>query len=969
MADFARSIAKSYTLHSNPSITRSGYLRRLALAAVLLGGSALIAWTSLGAWELPSIGPRQPDYYNLLVAGFRKGTLALDIEVPAQLKEAKDPIELVEKSAGLAPHDVSYYKGRFYTYYGVVPAVVLFWPFRVLIGHELPLVMGSLVFAIGAFALMAFLWLRIVGDHFPNSGLVTRIAGAAALCLSGGQLVLARRVSIWEPSIEAGNFFLACMLASGYLALRSRRPWAWLSACGLALGLATGSRPTLLVAGLGIVPLVVAIGRGIGAGQAVQRRGRLLKAVLATGLPLGAVGIGLLAYNWARFDNPLEFGLSYQFSTWNQVKKSHFRAAFVPFNSFLYFLVPPQWGRYFPFVHPIDYPKLPEGYYGYEYVYGALVICPVLWWTPCVVAFFRRAAPDLRSFICSVFAIAAATTFVLLCFDTAAARYETDFLPWWVFLALLGWGLLEDRMAPRDRSKAPALLRSAFAATAAVSCMLSLCCSAELHEILQTSNPGAYLRMSKVFNMPTALWETLSGYRGGAVEMNLTFAKQPTGTLEPLVVTGVEYQRDYVYIYYQRADVVRFCYVHPGEPVASTGDISVEPGKTYPLRVECGSLYPPEGHSAYNGWQPEEIALLKRSVRVDFNGKTVLIDSRGWNEASPGTVQIGVDSGTGYCGRRFAGTISDIRRPGWRRPLGDIAPMGDFNFVLALPSGPTPLNSPLVTAGQPGGADILGLNVNAAGQYRFYYESWGLGMWPSDFMDPPADRVVSMRIRLGSALQLDPQSPLAVLSRSVVVWKDGTPVWWRRTAAPVCANPPLHLFSNSLGSSTLEPVFRGGLVSANRAAIPIAWRSGPFRAVELQLGGRGVGSEPLAATGRPGHSDTLGIDWLGKGRARLVYDHRGNALRASESFEWQDSTLNSVRVELPSFGALDRPGQAGGEGRLRAWVGDAAVWDTMVPYFGAESGTVSLGRNAALSAAVGAELRSVVVDLRQVFRE
>jgi hypothetical protein len=910
------------------------------------------------------MGSRQPDYYNLLVAGFRKGSLALDIEVPEQIKAAKDPIEIMEKSAGLAPHDVSYYKGHYYTYYGVVPAVVLYWPFRVLTGRELPLVFGTLMFAVGAFMVMAFLWLRIIRDHFPNAGMATRTAGIAALCLAGGQLVLARRVSIWEPSIEAGNFFLACMLASGYLALRSRKPWAWLGACGLALGLAAGSRPTLVVAGFGIIPLVAAIGWGAGSGEKAAPRRRLLKAVLAAGLPLAAIGAGLLAYNWARFDNPFELGLNYQFSTWNQVKKEHFRASFIPFNAFLYLLASPQWGRYFPFVHPIAYPTLPVGYYGYEYVYGALIICPVLWWITFVPALVRRADLVLRAVIATVLAVAVATTLVIFCFDTAAARYETDFLPWWVLLALVGRALIEDRV--RERGRLAAALTSVFAASAAISCLLAFCCSAELHEILQTSNPGAFRGVSMVFNAPTAAWERLSGYRGGAVEMKLTFAKQQTGSVEPLVVTGVEYQRDYVYLYYQRADVVRFCFVHPGEPVLSSADIAVEPGRPYPVRIECGSLCPPEGHPAYAGWQPEEVMLLKRSVRIDFDGKTVIIDSRGWNDASPGTVQIGVDSGTGYCGRRFAGTISDIRRAGWTRPLGDMTPAGDFSFVMALPSKPTRLNSPFLAAGSRDCADILGLNVNEAGQYRFFYESWGIGMWPSGLLDCPKDRIISLRVRLGSTLHLDQGSPLGVLARSVVIWEDGTPVWWRRTASPLAAKPPLYLFSNGLGSSTLESVFQGGMATANRTQLPVVWHKGPFSAVDLQLGGRGEGCEPLVATGAAGHSDTLGIEWLGNNRARLVYDHRGQALRTSEAFKWRDSDLRSVRLEMPSLGTLDKPGAPTGEGRLRAWVGGSQIWDASVPYFGAASDSVSLGRNSCASAAMGPELTSVVVDVGQV---
>ncbi|HMD60078.1 MAG TPA: hypothetical protein VKG78_01530, partial [Opitutaceae bacterium] len=702
-------------------------LRRLALVAAVLGGCAAIAWTSLGRWELPAVGPRQPDYYNLLVSGFRKGSLALDIEVPEVLRRAKDPMELLRQGHAVGPHDVSYFNGHFYSYYGVVPAVLLFWPFRILTSHDLPLVLGSLTFGIGAFLVAAWLWLRIVRDHFPRAGMATRLAGIMALGLAGGQWVLARRVSIWEPSIVAGNFFLMCMLATGYLALHARSPWRWLAASGLALGFAAGSRPTLAAAGLGLAALVAAAGGKEIAGGGAPPARRRIGAALAAGLPLAAVAAALLAYNWARFRNPFEFGLNYQLSTWNEIKRSHFRPSYIPLNFFLYFLAPPQWGRYFPFVHPIALPALPAGYYGYEFVYGALVVCPVIWWMVLVPAFVRRADRAIRSLAAAVAAMAAAVTPVLLCFDTAAARYETDFLPWLVLLGLLGWSLLEDRMRSSGGKALARVLAVAFCSCVAFSCATAFCRSAELHGILEDGNPRAYRLISRVFNSPAAMWERLTGYRGGAVEMKLVFAQGPIESVEPLVVTGVEYQKDYVYVYYQSARVVRFCYSHPGEPIASSADVAVEPGRLYPVRIECPSLYPPEGHPAYDGWEPLEIDSFKRWVKIDFNGQTVLIDSRRSNEASPGTMQVGRDRG-GIYGRRFAGTISQVRRAGWSRPEGDLGGAGDFGVVAALAHTPASNNQPLLSAGMPGSAEIVGLGMNDPDHYTFVHESWGIGL-------------------------------------------------------------------------------------------------------------------------------------------------------------------------------------------------------------------------------------------------
>ncbi|MGA2691582.1 MAG: hypothetical protein ABSF76_04390 [Opitutaceae bacterium] len=944
-------------------------IRTLATGVALFGGCAAIVWTALGRWHMPEIGARQPDYYNLLVSGFRKGSLALDIEVPRGLREAKDPLEYFNRATVAMPHDLSYYHGHFYAYHGAVPAVVLFWPFRAATGHDLPLVLGSLAFAVGAFLAVAWLWLRIVHDHFGRAGWATRILGVAALGLAGGQLVLARRMSIWEPSIEAGNFFLVCMFLWGYRALTSRRPFWCLSLSGLALGLAAGSRPTLVVAGLGLVPLawfVCSAQRRLGP---VPSRSRTLGALALAAIPLGAIGVSLLAYNDARFGNPFDFGLSHQLSTWNVPNKAHFSVGFMPFNAWLYFLSSPQWGRYFPFLHPIDFPILPKGYYGYEYVYGALSVCPVLGWSLFVPFLVWRARPALVCFASAVAASACAVTAVLLSFDTAAARYETDFLPWWVLLGLTGWALIEDRLAVAGSVWPRRILGGLFSLCALFSCAVAFFASVELHGVLELENPGAYRQLSRLFDRPADMWERLTGQRGGAIEMDVTFADRPRESVEPLLITGVEYQRDYVYVYYQSDRVVRLCYLHPGDPVASSGDLAIEPGRTYRIRIECGALYPPEGSPAYDDWGQGEISAFKRWARIDLDGKTVVLEPRGSNEASPGSIQVGADRGNGYCGRRFAGTIRAVRRMGFERPGRNLAGPGDLDAEFALPKEHRAMTLPLIEAGIVGLADLVGLHTDADGSYRYVYESWGAGVWQSRARTLSPAGILRIRARLGPALDLGESSPYFELGRSLVIWEGDKPVWWRRLARPVGPHAPVHVVSNPLGSLHMDPEFGGRLITFSRVPIHDDWRAGPFPALTLQLGGRGEGTEPLVATGIAGQSDTLGIRWLGSDRARLIYDHWGHETRLSPEFSWDGGSVHEVRVAMPSFGSLDASGKEPGNGSLRVSVDGSPVWDTAVFYFNAPSASVSVGRNASGCTTTGAELQSVLVDIRQDFAE
>jgi hypothetical protein len=932
-----------------------------------------MAWTSLGEWKLPRISGPQRDYYNLLVAGFRKGSLALDVKVPESLIKAEDPWDPRKRPADVGMQDISYNKGHYYLYFGVVPAVLLFWPFRAVTGNDLPYVYSSIVYSLGAFLLTSWLWLRILRDRFPRAGILTKIGGLAALGLAGGQLVLARRTSIWEMPIEAGHFYIICMVASGYLALSSRRPWAWLAAAGTSLGLAFGCRPTQAAAGAGLACLVLVVGwDGFSDGGWRGRLRRSAQAALAAGIPLAGIVACLLAYNMARFGHPLEFGLNYQLNSNFERGAHHFSLSFIPYNFTLYFLRPPHWGRYFPFLHPVAFLfSRPAGYYGYEFVYGSLIVCPVLWWAAGLPACVRSPArrEGLGGFALFLAAGAVSTTVLLLCFNTAAARYMADFLPWWVWLGALGWVCLEDRIA--DDAGAHAgwrrLLRGAFAVTAAASCIVAFCASAELHGLLQYWNPSGYRMAARVFDAPVALSERLLGTVAGPIEMDVEFPKAPSGSYEPLVVTGVEYQKDYVFVYYQSATVVRLGYESDGDVIVTSRDIPVVPGRKYRLKIECGSLFPPEGILFFRGYDLDDVDSLKGWVRIDVDGARVLTARRGFNEATPGSLQIGREDGGTAFGHQFTGTITGVKRDGLHEPIGTISPSGDFQLGLALPDAKLEGNQPIFSAGRTGKADILGLTMPDRDHVAIVYESWGIGIWEGEPVALPEGRVAYLRIRFGPLLGVDARSPMAILRRSIVVWMDGAPVWWTRTTYALDPEPAFNQMSNKIGSSEMVSMFQGRLESAKSDPAPAPWRAGPFSAVELDLVGRGAGVEPLVSTGGPGKSDTLSIDWLSGDRARLVYEHAGEPVLVSNPFEWSKRRIHTLRAGMPSLRALDAKGtDAGHDGVLRIDLDGERAWELPVHYFLAPSGSVLVGRKVGGPAGADDDLRCVVADLRQV---
>ncbi len=948
---------------------------RLTVITLALAGSALLAWTSLGELSFQPVGPRQQDYYNLLVSGFRKGSLALDIEVPEALKKLDNPWDADKRPPGVGgPHDVSYFNGHFYLYFGVVPAVTLFWPFRAIFGHELPAIYSFLFYSIGSFLIASWLWLRLIRDHFPRASLVTRIAGMAAVGLAGGQVALVRRTGFWELPITAGHFHMICMVAACYMALASRRAWAWLALAGLSLGLAVGSRPTLAAGGAGLAVLVIALAaRRLGPGggwKAPAQAG--LRAALAAGIPLAAVVAGLLAYNYARFRNPFEFGINYQLTGAHESMGHHFRLSFIPYNFAAYFRLPPQWGRYFPFIHPIaTAPVAPAGYYGIEYVYGALAVCPVIWWALGLLAGVREAsAVTVRTaFAGVVMAVALSTTCILLTFNTAAARYAADFIPWWVWLGAIGWAFIEEAVSPLRalRGFGCFLMRGAFAATAVFSCTVAFLVSIELHDILQTLNPAAYEGLARVFNAPVAMAEQLLGVREGPIEMDVSFPKVPRSSFEPLVVTGVSYQRDFVFVYYQSPTVVRLGYISSGQSTYLSPNINVEPGHPYRLRISTGALYPPVSALLDKGWKPRDVDLAKKWTLIEFDGRPVLTSRASWNEATPGSIHIGSDPGSGTFGKHFSGTLAGIHRAKWSPPVFGSAQDGEFRADLVMPETLIGGNQPVAIAGRRGAADLIGLRMLDLQRHVLVYESWGQGSFESGPIPSPEDHRLKLRVRLGPLMKIADDSPLAVLRRTLIVWEDDKRVLWYRTLVPIGPDPQFQMLGNDVDSSMFVPVFKGTLESFAAGEPRAPWRDEPFEALEIDLGGRGSGTEPLVGSGSNGRSDTLAIEWSQGGRARLLYEHSGTPVKASQPFDWPEATVRTVRVEMPSFrvpGSRQPPGSL--NGILGVKVDGAAVWQERVPFFASPQSSIAVGRNPAKAGFALPELTTAVLDVRQV---
>jgi len=372
-------------------------------------------------------------WYNLLVEGFRAGQLSLKKEVPPGLAELADPYDPATnvryRSEPYNVHDLSYYKGRFYLYFGVTPALILFWPFVALTGDYLFHQQAVAIFCSLGFLASAGLLYALWRRYFAEVSIVVLAASALALGLATGVPVLLSRPEVYEVAVSCGYMLTMLALGAIWCALHrpERRCW-WLAAASAAYGLAVGARPNLL---FGAVILLVPVAQ---AWRERQRIGLLLTAVT---LPIVLIGLGLMLYNLLRFDNPFEFGIHYQLAN-----KQTFSPRYLWFNLRVYFLEPARWSDRFPFVQDAAVQAVPVGYSAALQTFGVLTNIPLVWLALVVPLTWRdrsaRACSGQRWFLVAVTLLFGICALTLCLYCAANFRYEVDFLPALLLLAAVG---------------------------------------------------------------------------------------------------------------------------------------------------------------------------------------------------------------------------------------------------------------------------------------------------------------------------------------------------------------------------------------------------------------------------------------------------------------------------------------------------------------------------------------------------
>jgi hypothetical protein len=542
------------------------------LGGVFLVSAVFYAWTAASSVPL-SLHDGSGDRYNLLATALLHFHLYVGRE-PAALMHLTNPYSPAQNRNLLGAatdatsiNDDVLYAGKLYFIWGAAPALVLLVPLH-LLGFEPSASVTVAVYSIVGlgFALATLrVVLRQIGDEAP--AWMCALAGLALSLCSAVPFVL-RTPSVSEDILAGGYCFMMAGIWLAAQALVDRRAsLPRMALMSLCFGLAAGSRPTLALGALVLIPVYLRL-RG-------SRSSRSL--VLGLGLPIAACFVLLLGYNQARFHQPFEDGSRYQLTGTDARDAPIGHLSYALPGTWPYLITLPQPMVVFPFI-ALRRPgtKSPGGLATSEVTGGLLSVAPIVVFLVALPWIWRRRPSLLGGLAAPLMILAGAGVAMMLLaayeYFASTERYEVDFATLFILGGLAAWLSLSKGPPSRRRL----LLRAGGGLLVAWGCAVGLASSFFGYgDLLAAEHPATWRTLEDIGSPLSTGIAAIVGHPLLAAN----FQSIDTGT------------REYLLAPEQQGAVT---VVSPGTRTAAlVATVEVRPGTRYRLGVDG-----PEGASA-----------------------------------------------------------------------------------------------------------------------------------------------------------------------------------------------------------------------------------------------------------------------------------------------------------------------------------------------------------------------------------
>lgn len=329
-------------------------------------------------------GQWAPDVeYQELADAIIDGQFSLELPVSKTLKEMENPYDPVKrdqlmKEAGEWYYvDHAFYKGKYYCYFGIVPALLFFVPYKLITGHHLR-TWVAVILCGELYCIASYIFVYILQKkYFKKNSLGIYLLGTNIFIAMSSIVYL-----VFYGNVYSIPIMLAILL--GILGLSF-----WIEASGkekinklyliigaTCIALIIGCRPQLAI--------IVLLAFPIFWNDIKERKFFSLKGIsntLCVIIPFLIVGFSIMGYNYVRFGSVMDFGANYNLTSNDMTHRG------VEFDRnwlgvFEYLFQPLNITSRFPFMKVIGDNVLTDyqGYVSQEPLFGGF-----LWFNPIIV--------------------------------------------------------------------------------------------------------------------------------------------------------------------------------------------------------------------------------------------------------------------------------------------------------------------------------------------------------------------------------------------------------------------------------------------------------------------------------------------------------------------------------------------------------------------------------------------------------
>jgi hypothetical protein len=475
-----------------------------ALTAVFLLVATFFFWRTTVAEPLALHGGQGTPYNQLADAFIHLHVWV--VHVPAAALSSGNPYNPAERSPFLFGYpDYALYGHYLYLTWGAAPVLVLLVPLH-LLGFEPSASVISMPYAIVGLG-FALATLRVILRRIGEVSLWMCILAGLTLACASAIPYIVRFPLVYHEEIAGGYCFAMAGIWFAVSAVVDQRRSSLkrLALMSLCIGLAADTRPTLGLIALVLVAVYAAL-------RSTRERRGLLFALAA---PFGACVALLLAYNYVRFGDPLQYGAKYQINGISTYTAHFGSFSYLPPGLWSYLIAPPRVTALFPFfllnAPQASYPLgLPAHYTAIsEETGGLLPMAPIALFVVALPWVWRRrpavlgpVAPLLLALVCAGLIC---MVFVSYEFYISTERYEADYMTLLLLGALAAWLVLSSQALGRRRRR---LVRTLGALLAAWSCVTGM--AGSYQEIAK--DPGTWRTLVNLGSPLSTAIATIAGH-------------------------------------------------------------------------------------------------------------------------------------------------------------------------------------------------------------------------------------------------------------------------------------------------------------------------------------------------------------------------------------------------------------------------------------------------------------------------